>query len=137
MSTIPALADEEKVKIRHHLGYINVGQGSTFFLGSPATVEINFAIENAMTKLLPQAYPLVREMLARCDATEQQLFDNQENLAVTKVCDIELRSDEMKELDKRYDRWRGALANALGVYFNPWDKRDVGGASGVNVPVVG
>ncbi len=134
--TIPAISEQEMVRIRHHLGFYNVGAGSTFFLGVPSSVELNFIIENAFTKLLPAAFPLVREMLNRCEVTEQQLFDNQENLAVNKVCDIELREDEMEQLDKRYDRWRLALANAFGIYPNPFDKRGLGGP-GLNAPVIG
>lgn len=132
--TIPAITAQEMVKIRHHLGFYNVGSGSTFFLGMPCSVEINFTVENAFTKLLPEAFPLVREMLNRCEVTEQQIFDNQENLAVNKVCDIELRPDELVELDKRYDRWRLALCNAFGIIPNPYDKRGLGG-TGLNVPV--
>ena len=36
-------------------------------------------------------------------------------------------TDEQQALGKNYDYWRNALANALGVYANPFDKRDLGG----------
>lgn len=134
--SIQGLTEEEKVRIRHHLGFLNVGQASTFVLGTPASVDVSFIIENAFTKILPAALSLVRELLARCDATEGQLFDDQPNLAVDKVCEIELRKDEMQQLDMRYERWRQALANAMGIYCNPYDKRMIGGQP-LNVPVFG
>ncbi len=134
--SIQGLTEEEKVRIRHHLGFLNVGQASTFALGTPASVDVVFIIENAFGKILPAALSLVRELMAKCDATEQQLFDDQGNLAVDKVCEIELRKDEMEQLDKRYERWRQALANAMGIYSNPYDKRMIGGG-GINCPVFG
>ncbi len=134
--SIAALTDDERVRIRHHLGFLNVSGAATFALGVPQAVEPMFAIERAFQLVLPTALGLVRLLLARCDATEAQRFDNQENLAVTSVCDIDLRADEQQALGKNYDYWRNALANALGVYANPFDKRDIGG-SGLNVPVLG
>lgn len=131
------LTDEEKVRIRHHLGFLNVQEAYTFVLGTPAGVETQFIIEGAFLRLLPAAVPLVRELLAKCDSTEGQKFENQENLVVSKVGSIELRGpEEQKELEKALNNWRGALANALGVYKNPFDKRD-DASGGLNVPVIG
>ena len=134
--SIQLLTAEEKVRARYHCGYLQVGQASTFVLGTPASVDVAFIIENAFDKLLPESLSLVRELIAKCDACDAQLLDDMPNLAVDKVCDIGLRADEMEQLDKRYERWRQALANCLGVYCNPYDKRMIGGP-GINCPVFG
>lgn len=129
-------SDPEKVRIRHHLGYLNVAAAQTFVLGTPAGVETQFLVEGAMNKVLPEAEVLIREMLAKCDAVEGQITENQELLAVTQVDEIGVRQDEFEQLVKRYHYWRNGLANALGIYPNPFDKRfGAGSAMGVNVPV--
>lgn len=128
-------SNEEKVRIRHHLGYLNVGAAATFVLGAPAAVETTFIIESAMDKVLPAAETLVRELVAKCDAVEAQMMENQELLAVTQVDEIGVRQDEFQALLHRYHYWRNGLANVLGVYPNPFDKRFVGGAGALNVPV--
>lgn len=126
---------EEKVSIRHHLGYINVQTAATFVMGTPAGVETQFLIESAMDKVLPAAETRVRQYVALCDAVETQIAENQELLAVTQVGEIGVRQDEFEQLMKRYQWLRNALANLLGIYPNPFDKRFA--AQGVNVPVRG
>lgn len=135
---MPAVFTEaEKVRIRHHLGYLNVEAAQTFVLGAPAAVPTQFLIEGAMNKVLPDAYSLALELLSRCEAVESQITENQELLAVTQVDEIGVRQDEFQQLLKRYEYWRNGLANVLGVYPNPFDKRFGGGmAGGVNVPVL-
>lgn len=142
MALIATLTPDERVRIRHHLGFLNVQEAATFALGVPAAVETQFVIEGAFDKLLEAALPLVRRLLAACDSTEAQFFDNQENLAVTKVGGIQLRDDEGNELmgaNKRYDYWRRALANAFGIWVNPFDGRPGlgAGSNGINVSVRG
>jgi hypothetical protein len=134
------LTDEEKVKVRHHLGFLNVQEAYTFVLGTPAGVETQFIVEGAMNRLLPAALPLVRNLLCKCDETECQRFESQPNLAAAKVGNIELRGkDEQDALVRNYDYWRQALANAFGVYTNPFDKRvdQQNAGSPINVRVEG
>lgn len=132
-----SFSDVEKTRIRHHLGYLNVAAAQTFALGTPAAVETQFLIEGAMNKVLPEAEVLARDLLAQCDAVEVQIRENQELLAVTQVDEIGVRQDEFEQLVKRYHYWRNGLANILGVYPNPFDKRfGVGSSMGLNVPVI-
>lgn len=132
-----AFSEQEKVRIRHHLGYLNVGQAYTFVAGTPAGVETQFLIEGAMQRVLPEAEVLARELLARCDSVEGQMMDNQDLLAVESVDEIKIRQDEFQALLKRYHYHRNGLANVLGVYPNPFDKRfSAGGGGGINVNVM-
>lgn len=131
-----AFSEEEKVQIRHHLGYLNVAQVQTFSLGTPAAVETQFLIEGAMNKVLPAAESKARQMIANCDAVETQMIENQELLVAEQVDEIKVRQDEFEALLKRYHFWRNALANILGVYPNPFDKRFAStGGGGINVRV--
>lgn len=130
-----ALTQEERARIRYHLGYPNVQAYATFALGTPQAFEGLFAIDSAFDKVNMYALPTVRELMAKCDETEQQMFEFQPDLEVSKVCDIELRSDAQQRLRDQYDWWRNALANQLGVYCNPFDKRDNARAS-INATVM-
>ena len=92
--------DQEKVKIRHHLGYLNVAASATFVLGSPAAVETQFIIESAMNLVLVAAEPEVRRQLTILDCIEEQMNCDRELLAVNEVGEIKIRGTEMKELRK-------------------------------------
>lgn len=130
------LTPDEKVRIRHHLGYLNVDEVSTFVIGLPAGVETQFMIEGAFSRLLAEAIPQVRKLLRYCECTEEQRFGSQPNAAVKKVDNIEMGgADEQVMLAKNYDHWRSALANMFGVVPNPFDHRYAGG--GLNIRVVG
>lgn len=130
-----ALTTEERARIRYHLGFPNVQQYATFALGTPQAFEGLFVLESAFDKVIPESLPTVRELMARCDETEAQRFEFQPDLEVSKVCDIELRSDAQMRLWDQYDYWRNALANQLGVYCNPFDKRE-NARPGINAMVM-
>jgi hypothetical protein len=130
------LTDEEKVRIRHHLGYLNVDQASTFVIGMPTGVETQFMIEGAFSRLLAAAIPQVRKLLKYCECTEEQRFNDQPNAAVKKVDGIEMGfAEEQEMLAKNYDGWRASLANMFGVPPNPFDFKYAG--QSLNIPVRG
>jgi hypothetical protein len=133
-----SLSDDQKSRIRHHLGYLEVQEASTFVLGVPAGVQTQFMIEGAFDKILPSALARVESALGRLDAVEQQIEDNTENVAVDELGDITLRKDEFNQLIIRYQYWQGTLANIFGVAPNPFDQRFTrwgGGGGGINVSV--
>lgn len=114
---------EEKVKLRHHMGYLNVSQVSTFQLGVPAAVETQFLIETAMNKVLPEAEGIVRQQMARLDCIEQQMVCDLELLAVKQIESIQINPDEMARLRREYRHHQRTLGNMLGVVPNPFDQR--------------
>lgn len=134
-----ALSEEEQVSIRHHLGYLNVGEAYTFVLGTPAGVETQFIIEGAMKRVLPAAEPRMRMMLGTLDQIECQMVGDLDTLVASRIGDIEINPEEQKKLLKAYDYWVDALSNIFGVPRNPFDKRkwNPGGGSRVNVRVSG
>jgi hypothetical protein len=128
-----AFTAEEKVQIRRHLGYMNVQEAYTFVLGVPAGVETQFLIEGAMNRVLPQAEPECRRHLEILAKLEGQMIEDLDTLVADAVGDIKIRPTEMKELRREYQYWREGLANLLGIYPNPFDKRFFG--AGLNVRV--
>lgn len=131
-----ALTEDEKARARGHLGYLQVQQASTFVLGVPAAVQTQFIIEGAFNKVLPSAEARFRKLLDILDGVEQQLIDNQINLAVEKIDEITINLKEMKHLIDRYEWWRRELANLMGILPNPFDQRFQGwGAGYINTSV--
>jgi hypothetical protein len=128
------LAPEEKVRVRHHTGYMNIQNAQSFALGIPAAVQTQFLVEGSMTLILPEALSKFREILQKCDCTEGQMFEDQELLAVENIGSIKVRQDEQKALRDVYIYWRAELCNMLGIIPNPYDARFPGGG-GINVPV--
>lgn len=129
-----ALTDEERVKVRHHLGFLNVTEVATFFLGIPAASQQLFLIESAMNLVLPAAEFEVRRHLRILDRLEEQDVEDSELLAVLEVGEIKINPNELSVLFKQqYLKWRASLANIFGVKPNPYDERFVG--LGLNVRV--
>jgi hypothetical protein len=127
------LLEEEKVRIRSHLGFLNVADAATFVLGVPSSVQTQFIIEGAMNRVLESALPLLREFLAHLDRLRGQRMEAGELLDVKRLGDIEIDPDLQKKRDREYDGWADELANLLGVMRNPFDKRLSG--RGLSVPV--
>ena len=133
MATV-VLTEEQKVKVRHHMGYPNVAQAATFALGAVASVETAFMIERAMDKILPASLPELERLLAICDQCESQSVGDMELMAVNQVGEISVNQEEQRQIDRRYDRWVAALANFLTVPRNPFDARLAVG--GINARVM-
>lgn len=135
-----ALSAQEKVKVRHHCGYLNVQDAQTFVLGTPAAVETQFIIEGAMDRVLEAAIPELRRQLQILDGIEDQMVMNLELLQVQKLGEITVNSTgadrEQRALIQVYDRWVDSLCNLMGISRNPYDKRKGAlGTGGMNVAV--
>ena len=135
-----SLAPDEKVRIRHHLGYLQVVQAQSYAFGNWAQLPTQFAVEGAMDKIDPQAEPQLRRLVKIMDAIEEQMVCDMELLATVAIDEIQVRQDEFAQLLKQYQFWQGALANLLSVVPNPYDQRFAsltGGTRGINTPVMG
>lgn len=142
----PNLTEEEKVKIRHHTGYLNVQEAYTFVLGVPAGIETQFIVEGAMNRLNPFAVGMLREIIARCDALEEQLMCDADLYATTQLGNLAVNStgkdNEQNLLLRNYAYQVASMCNLLGIERNPFDKRlntllGKVGNGGPNVRVVG
>ena len=133
------LTDAEKVEVRRHAGYPNVQQASTFEIGVPAGIQTMYVVEGAMNRLLPEAEPMLRSYLAVLNGIEQQVLEDQENLAAEKVDTITVNLEEFEMLMQQYKWWQAQLCNLLSIEPNPFDMRPGFGsasAGGLNARVV-
>lgn len=130
---LAVLTAEERAKIRHHMGFMNVAQTMAYVLGVPAAVEQSFLIEGAMNKILVEALPLVRQHINILDSIEQMMISNYDVLLVESLGEIKTDQRAMLKINNEYDRWRQSLGNLLGVVPNPFDKRRI--SRTMNVPV--
>src|SRR4051812_360284 len=92
------LVEEDKVRIRAHLGFLGVQESATFVLGVPAGVQTQFMIELAMNKILPSSIPKVLSYLNILDTIDGQMVEDLELLAITRIGDIDVRGDEQEAL---------------------------------------
>jgi hypothetical protein len=122
------ISEENKNRARGHMGYVEVQQTATFFLGVPAGLQSQFPIELAWSKILPSSEGRFIEYLDNLDDLERQIVQNSENVEVEQVDEIKINPKAFSEVIKRYQYWQGKLANMLGVIPNPYDMRPYLGA---------
>lgn len=139
MTAFPAvLSDDEKSRIRMHMGYPDIQAAATFLLGFPATIETAYIIEVMMNQVREQALPQLRRILDVLDTFDLQDVDDLSVHVASRVGEIDVNHDEHKLIDTRYDRWLGRLENLIGCSRNPFDKRWAGsGPDSINRPVIG
>ena len=128
------LTNDQKVRARHHLGYLNVQAAATFQLGIPAAVQTQFMIEGAWAKILPEAENLAAVLICRLDEIENEIYGGIDLASVNQVSEVQVNPKRFQELGKYYRHARDSLANLLGVPANPFDMRELatggGGAVG-------
>ena len=119
-----SLTNEERVKVRKALGYVQTKLAVTFSLGIVTNIAYQQLAERAMDQLLPEAEDYIRQLLSRFDEIETIIAEDVDTLVATQVGSITLNPDAMKRLWERYKYWRGVLSNALGVPAAPDDARE-------------
>jgi hypothetical protein len=121
------LSEQEKVRVRDHLAYLNVAELSTYVLGLPAGLETQLLIEKAMSSgfILESALAMVRQILCELDGLDGQRAAVRASISVEKIGAIGMRdpTDAFAALDQEFVRLVGRLANAFGVSRNPFDHR--------------
>ena len=117
------LTDDEKARVRFHLGFMNTSGATSYQLGIVRQEQTLFLVELAMNILLPQGETLLRECLGICDQTKAKMVMGQDYLVADRVDEVTIRSDHLEVLWKEYKRWVGELATVLGVPTYPWADR--------------
>jgi len=129
-----SLTNEERVKVRKALGYVQTKLAVTFSLGIVTNVAYQQLAERAMDQLIPEAEDYIRQLLTRFDEIETLIAEDTDTLVATAIGNITLNQDQLKKLWERYKYWRGVLSNALGVPPAPDDQREQ--AMSLNVAVI-
>lgn len=131
-----AFTEDEKARIRHHLGYPSWSSlASSINLGIPTGVQPLYLVEQAFERLLPGGEEVVRFDLCQCDAVEAQMGKARSRMAVRSADKVTFANDETEKLEKSLQRWVQKLASDMGCVVNPYDQSNGGG--GLNAKVVG
>ena len=117
------LTDEEKVRARYHLGYLNLGTPGSLVAGIPMPSQTIFLLDYNLNNILPAAEPLVRDMLGRLDTTDRQIFEAQDRMQASSVENVTLRADESEALERNYVRWAMRLSDLIHVPLYPYSAR--------------
>lgn len=126
------LTEEEKSKVRRHLGFPEVEQISSATFGLVIPLQGLFMVDTAMNHLSVSAANRIRQLLGIMDAMEAKMVAATCQIGVEQVGDIRLRTAEAGKtttdlLEKEYLRWAKRLADCLGVAFYPYSARFSGG----------
>lgn len=141
------LTEEEKERVRYHLGYMATSFGSqqaaaSIAFGIPRPVQTMFLVEEAIQNLLTNAFAIdrVRRVLFTLDDIEEKLRSATCILVAEQVGELKLRGAKRGEthpdlLEREYVRWAKRLADILGVPLYHYSSRFRGGGPGRSIPV--
>lgn len=134
-----ALTDEQKERVRYHLGYLSSSPAGSLQFGQPRPAQTLFLVESAMGNLMAVAEPRVLRILGVLDDIECKLVEGLEYLVASSLDSMQIREDHLDRLEREYWRWAGRLADVLGVpfyhYANRFRKEGRGSKAG-SIPVV-
>ena len=134
-----ALTDDEKARVRYHLGYPLLTTAASVQFGQPALTQTSFMVDNALSRLTEPGLNYVRSMSKTMDDIEVKLIEAQDRLAAERLEDLYLRKDEVEALENEYRRWGRRLADTIGAPIYPYSARyqPSGSAVVTNVKVSG
>ncbi len=130
------LTEEEKNRVRYHLGIPMTAPVASIQLGFPASAQPAFLVEHALELIPDTAVSIIRALIAKCDATDGGVYESQERLVAKSVDEVDLNPDEAVLRRREYRYWVQKLADALGVPYNAFAAAfQSGGPMPLNVPV--
>lgn len=139
------LTIQEKERVRYHCGYPNVQAAASVQFGLPKVTQMAFLIELAMSNVLPETVPRVREIIQVLDSLEQQMVDAQPYLTADQLEELVIAGAKdargrlvTDRLESEYVRWASRLADIFSVPLYPFSRRFASGATGkTSIPVRG
>jgi hypothetical protein len=120
------------------MGYPNLSAGPSLSIGVPIDTPYMNLLQRAFTLLLPQAEPLVLDLVERCNQYDTAIVEAQIRMQASKVDGIELRADETDALEREYMRQVGRLSDTLGCSIYPFSERfkSMPSAKGIQVGMI-
>lgn len=118
---------EEIGRFLYHLGYAQVQIASFLSFGVLAVTQTLFIAADALNRIPQSRVAIIRDLLAKLESIEQKIFEAADYLIASKLEQLELREDPTGLLEQEHTRWAHRLADALGVYVNPYSPRFYGG----------
>jgi hypothetical protein len=130
------LTDQEKERVRYHLGYPQVRQVGSASFGIVKSQSTAFLLETSMQQVMEAACDRVRAILNVMDGIERREIEAQKRLAASQIDTLKLREDELPRLRDELKTWGYRLADLLGVPVYPLSTRYRDGTGAItNVPV--
>lgn len=135
-----SLSEADRVRVRHHLGYLSTEPVASINLGFPSASQAQFLAERAMNNLIPEAVGRILKDLNVLDSIEDQQVDALKRYKAQQLGELKIRNnnDERSEvmlLHESYELWRKKLADDLGVPINVFS--ELWNNQSWNVPVAG
>jgi hypothetical protein len=115
--------EEEQGRCLYHLGYAQVNVAGFFSFGTLGLTQPLFIAINALQHVPLSRAMIIRSLLQKLDEIEQQIGEAYKYLVASKLEQLELREEYPDLLEKEKTRFAQRLADALGVYVNPWTNR--------------
>ena len=114
------LTEEEKNRVRYHLGYPMIYPASAIILGVPASAQPAYLLEHSLELIPDTAISIIRTLIAKCDATDGGVFESQDRLVAKAVDEVDLNPDEAVLRRREYRYWVQKLADTLGAPINAY-----------------
>lgn len=134
---VPLLSAQERVSIRHHMGYPQMKQVATFSLGTPANIQTDFLVERAMDLANSTGGVVrIRQYLCTLDKIECSMVDGMGDYDIARFDTVEVNPQAQTQKERLYYYWLNHLSDALAIPPNPLRFSAFGG-NGINVGVRG
>jgi hypothetical protein len=130
------LTDEEKARIRYHFGYPQTNPVASIQLGVPRASQPMFLLEGQLERIPPSAIGIIRDLVTKCDYTEQQIFEGQEYVPASSVGEVDIDDKFINKLQTSYRYWVQRLADTIGAPLNPFAAAFQAGGMPLNVPII-
>jgi hypothetical protein len=127
------LTDEEKARIRYHLGYPQTDPVSSIQLGSPAFGQPLFMVESAMERIPVAVIGIIRQLVQVLDHMEARIIEAPDFLVVSAAGEVDINKDYIEQLRTEYARWAQKLADNLGAPINQFFQ---GSVNSINIRVM-
>jgi hypothetical protein len=128
-----ALTNEEKEKVRYHLGYPATNSVPSIQMGIPKVMQALFLVDQSFGLLTTTGEERVRELIQVLDNIECRLINAQSALGVQQTGGIQVNLNQPNALEAEYRRWAFRLADFLGVPVYPLSERFASGGTHVRV----
>ena len=110
------LNNDDKAKIRYHLGYLASGFAASMQFGLPRPYQTVFMLETAMQLLVePHAINRVRRILQHLESVEEAMMCAITQMGVSSIGNVRLHDKHTDRLEREYQRWTDRLADIFGV----------------------
>lgn len=125
----------QRTQIKRHLGYPLISAVETLRSGilPSGPDDLVFALEPALSNIIPEAEKMVLEIVAQLECIEKQLANQRGDLAVLAVGSVQLAGrDGMSGVEDEYRKWAKKLSDTLAIplYRHSSYQREIGSFSG-------